>query len=74
MGGLGGLVFRPTSPNAASAGSMQTPASGGGLGMSGLSQCLSRGVGKEDLKILPAPPLAAGLNLLPFSYQRATMA
>ena len=57
------------SPSAASAGSVQTLASGGGLGMSGLSQSLSRGVGKEDLKILPAPPLAAGLNLLPFSCQ-----
>lgn len=37
--------------------------------MSGLSQPLSREVGKEDLKILPAPPLAAGLNLLLFSCQ-----
>ena len=69
MGGLGGLVLRPTSPSAASTGSVQTPASGGGPSMSGLSQPLSRGVGKEDLKILPAPPLATGLNLLLFSCQ-----
>ena len=69
VGGLGGLVLRPTSPSAASAGSVQPPASGGGLSMSGLSQSLSRGVGKEGLKILPASPLAAGLSLLLFSCQ-----
>lgn len=58
---------RTPKPGAASAGSVQMPASWGGLSLSwALTVSLSRGMGEEDLKSHLAPPLAGCLTSIIF--------